>query len=77
MRISSHILSLSKQARKAALREEALQQGMLEDDKPLFPDGWMPPEAVEAPEDGEDEAEGIVETEEDGLDDEQREARRE
>ena len=66
-------LTAAKEARKAALREEALQQGMLEDDKPLFPEGWMPPEA---PEDGEDpEAEAVVEPEEDGLEDEQREAR--
>lgn len=60
-----------KEARKAAQKKEALEQSMLEDDKPLFPEGWMPPEEV--PEDAEDPADQAPPEEEDGLDDEQRE----
>eukprot|EP00434_Breviolum_minutum_P006768 symbB.v1.2.005972.t1/scaffold344.1/size224651/14 len=65
-------LTLVKEARKAAMKKEALEQSMLEDDKPLFPEGWMPPEEV--PDDGEElQEEAPPEPEEDGLDDEQRE----
>ncbi|CAJ1371688.1 unnamed protein product, partial [Effrenium voratum] len=60
-----------KDARKEQMRLDALLQPMLEDDKPLFPEGWVPQE--EKPADPEEEEGQAPEPEEDGLDDEQRE----
>eukprot|EP00933_Yihiella_yeosuensis_P080527 TRINITY_DN93972_c0_g1_i1.p1 TRINITY_DN93972_c0_g1~~TRINITY_DN93972_c0_g1_i1.p1 ORF type:complete len:1447 (+),score=386.18 TRINITY_DN93972_c0_g1_i1:577-4341(+) len=69
-------LNVLKAAKKEAAKKELLEQPMLGDEAaPVWPEGWVPPE--EKPADAEEEEEAAPpaeEPEDDGLDDEGREA---